>query len=87
MLAANSYMSCLQTAQPAVIFATVCGSKPKWGWKKEIHMNDLHYTRCGMESLAIQMDVTAMCGGYYFKVNQELEGPSPIAVTTSSVVC
>ena len=43
--------------------------KTKVGMDKEIHLNDLHYTRCGMESLAIQMDVTAMCGGYYFKVN------------------
>ena len=55
-------------------------------------MNDLHYTRCGMESLAIQMDVTAVCRGFFYKVHQELEGPSPVAICkvvwfVGAVVC
>ena len=58
----------------------------KIGMAADIPMNDLHYTKCGMESLAIQMDVTALCGGYYFRVNQELEGPLPIALLQSSIV-
>ena len=40
-------------------------------------MNDLFYARLALDSLSIQRHVTFLCGGNYFKVNEELEGHNP----------